>query len=220
MRTAALPALAAGAALVLASGIAGAVAPGQAPSQPPEVPDPKLGKAASIDIESDWVWVEAGARLLRQPEPASGYFVSVEVRTQLPVLERRDEWLLVRYGSSRGWISATGEHSGAKPASIGPPASLRRITRASEVFRLERQAEPLGPFALYTDVADDSILKALDRTSSHLASAYRQRFGLAGEPRSRETVLLFANEEDYRAFAQEDSAVISPDLRGHATPEI
>ena len=207
------------------AGVAGPEPPAERSLEPAPTP---LGKAAAIKDDGDWVWVEAGFRLLREPDFESGHLAYVEVRTQLEVLERHQHWVRVRHGALIGWIStvpqSTGDSTGESTAD-GPPAngtavSARYVARARDVFELEDSPESFGEFALYTDVTDDRILEILRKTSRHLPSAYKERYGLEGQPPVRETILLFAREADYRAFTLEDVARRRPDLRGHATPEI
>ena len=210
---------------VAAAGVAGPEPPVEPGLEPAPVP---LGKAAAIENDSDWVWAEAGSGLLREPDFESGHLAYVEVRTQLEVLERHQRWVRVRHGALIGWISTvlestgepTGESAAARPPASGTAVSARYVARARDVFELEDSPEFFGEFALYTDVTDDRILEILRKTSRHLPSAYKERYGLEGQPPVRETILLFAREADYRAFTLEEVARRRPDLRGHATPEI
>jgi hypothetical protein len=192
---------------------------GQAQEEPPERPPGPFGKSASIDVESEWAWADAGSRLLREPDFDSGLIAFVEVRTQVTVLERREDWLRVRYGSLTGWLSTV--DAAASRTTVGAGSgSAPYVERARETFELRPEPESLGGFALYTNVTDEKILKALHRASRQLPSAYSRRYGFTAEPLVRETILLFADEADYRAFSQEDIEKTGPDLRGHATPEV
>jgi hypothetical protein len=82
------------------------------------------------------------------------------------------------------------------------------------VARLAGDSEggSLGPWRLRTDVdphGREDLLRFLDRVAAQVPGLYRERYG-AGPAASvgTETVVLFARESDYRAFAEGDVALV------------
>jgi hypothetical protein len=186
-------------------------------------PDALLGTGAAIAVETDWISVEPGSPLYREPDTGSNPLAVIEVETELEVLERREDWLRVRHGALTGWISTRDEEGSARPSARASTESARQIARAREVFGPAERPGFFGEFSLYTDVEDKRLLSSLEKVSRHLPEAYASRYGLQGEPSGREAILLFEREADYRAFTLEsfgDHARHRPDLRGHSAPGI
>jgi hypothetical protein len=138
---------------------------------------------------------------------------TIDAESELPLIERSGGWARVRYGSRKGWVVVDPSRGGAAAEARGPgradPALLARA-----VARLAGDSEggSLGPWRLRTDVdphSREDLLRFLDRVAAQVPGLYRERYG-AGPAASvgTETVVLFAREGDYRAFAEGDVALV------------
>jgi len=123
------------------------------------------------------------------------------------VLEANGEWRLVRWRKIEGWVRArpeSGPPLGAAPEPVRPvaarPPAPARLQAARAGLRGGGRRLQVGPYPLYTDVEDASLLLLLDRAAAGLDMAYRERYGLAplGEP--AEAVVLFRERAAYQAF--------------------
>jgi len=200
-------------------------APGP-PSDPPSPPEEILGAPAAFSAESfaeERLPVAAGTPLRERPDPRSPALATVDAPSELPVVERRQGWALVRYGALRGWVaSGDGE---AAPGPVTPAArsaDAEILARAAARLGPEAAAAPgrLGPFFLRTDVPDPDLLAFLARVAADAVRVYRERYalepGLDPAVAEAETVVLFAREADYRAFTEEDVALAGLEEGGFA----
>lgn len=198
--------------------------PNGASGQEEEEPnEPTLGPRASFDLSgqsADTMPVEAGARLRAQPDFRSPEVTSMPEALELPVIERRGSWARVQYGHQRGWVLVR-DPAGTSPQGLAA-RRLEVLPSAEELAELGRHLEgggreaTLGPYRLLTDVAPSSRLEALDRLASQLSQAYEQRFGLALPAGSGEVVALFAEEADYRVYAEGSPELVGLEAAGHA----
>ena len=215
--------------LLFAAAFAGAAAaqPPDAPADQPEI----LGAPAAFGAEAvaePRVAVPAGQVVRELPDPRSASLAIIDVATELPVLERHEGWLRVRYGALVGWVivaDASAEDLAALAAvpvasgATGAGAEQRAEMRAAAEARLgpPAAARPrLGGWALLTDVDDPGLLDFLDRLAAGLPDLYRERFGLEPGAPGEEAVVLFAAEDDYRAFAREHAGLLGVEEGGHA----
>lgn len=98
--------------------------------------------------------------------------------------------------------------------SPGPDAA--RLERAAALLRPAGREGKLGPWRLFTDVADGPLLEKLGRVAARLPEGYRARFGLDAEPVEGEALVLFSREDAYRAFAADRKDLGTAATRGHA----
>lgn len=75
---------------------------------------------------------------------------------------------------------------------------------------------PFGPFVLYTDLGEPSTVAALQRVAGALPAAWSQRFGLPLPEPLAGTLVVFAREEDFRAFARQSGEDLDRGVRGSA----
>jgi hypothetical protein len=97
-----------------------------------------------------------------------------------------------------------------------PGPSSARLERAASLLRPAGREATLGPWRLFTDVADGPFLEQLGRVAARLPECYRARFGLDAEPRPGETLVLFARDASYRAFTADTAELRTLATRGHA----
>lgn len=202
----------------------------QAPagSAPDEVPSP-IGSRSAFDFsgEEEILRVEGGVRLRREPDASSPPLATIDVATDVPVLERVAGWTRVRYGAWVGWVPADGrEPAETRGRSVTltrpqPGAATRPIPDpdllALALDRLSEAASPshVGPFTLYTDSRRKRLVDRLVRLGGGLEETYSRRFGLpVGTVRG--TIVLYASEADYRAYLAAATEPAVSFARGHA----
>ena len=91
---------------------AGVAAGAQAADEPPPEPSPGeptvvLGAPSAFDLGASGegrLQVAAGTRVRERPDPGAGALAIVDAAVELAVVERRGEWVRVRYGGLGGWI--------------------------------------------------------------------------------------------------------------------
>ncbi len=191
---------------------------------------PILGAPPAFDLSGerhDMAWVEAEARLHQEPAVRSPTLVRVAVGAEFPVLERRGPWVRLRYGSWTGWVLLEGEDSAdpfegqglGEEAPVGWAAPFEpdpEHLRQARGFLAGERVTSLGAYRLYTDLTDEDLLSDLSRVASQLPELFEERFGLAAKPGENETVVLYAAEETYRAYAESRQERSVLDSSGHA----
>lgn len=212
----------------LRAGFASATPPGPAdpPAAEPEEPA-VLGAPPAFDLSgelAEQIRVEAGDRLHRAPAARSPVLTSFTAATELPVLERRGDWARVRYASWKGWVRLGGT-AAVDEAGLGEdfPATWATFTgpdpehleRARALLAHERRLS-LGPYELLTDVTDDPLLGELAGVAARLPEAFQRRYGLAAAAGAGETVVLYASDAAYRAYAGNEEGLAELESSGHA----
>ena len=190
--------------------------------EPPPREEAILGRPSAFGADEtaeDRIWVEAGRRLHERPDPRSAVLDTVTALAELPLIERRGPWALVRYGVWKGWVFLASEEAAEILTATPIPLSMRDrglIRRLREILGDHHVARRLGPYTLYSDVKDRGLIERLGSVTANLRTAYRERFSLDPGPVGDETVFLFASQEDYRSFEESEPAV-SQGAPGHAS---
>jgi hypothetical protein len=202
---------------------------GSASQEGTEVRVPQ-GAPSAFDLSApeETLVVAAGVRVRREPAAGSPPLVTVDATTELPVLERREGWVRVRYLGWAGWVPAAGREPAA---AAGHAASLAVQSPAAAPLRevpdpdllalaLARLLEPawattLGPFALHTDAPSGRLVDRLRAVGESLPESYSRRFGLTVDG-PRGAVVLYASEGSYRAYAAAADHPALRTARGHA----
>ncbi len=144
----------------------------------------------------------------------------IDVQVELPILDRRQHWLQVRYGSWKGWITQGGAaRTPVGDGRLAPDPAAWRLALAREMLGpvAEREVPSrLGPYALATDVEDPRLLRFLSRIAGHLPEAYRDRYGIEPRPAAGDAVVIFSREEDYRAYEARVRPETDRGALGHA----
>ncbi len=178
--------------------------------------DPRVAGGAS-----DLITVEPGARLHQRPDPRSPTLAMIDARIDLSIIDRREHWVRVRYGSWKGWIATSGVESDlvaeGRPAHAAWRLALAREMLASGAGQgIASALAKSGPFSLHTDVQDRGLLRMLSEVSSHLPAAYRERYGLEPPVAADDALILFSREQDYRAYEAEVRPEADRGALGHA----
>lgn len=93
---------------------------------------------------------------------------------------------------------------GPKPSVAADPALLADARR---FLGPAARPVPMGPYELWTDVDDPSLLVALDTLAARLDGEYAARTGLVPQGPSRESIVLFARLRDFQRWeAHHDGA--------------
>lgn len=191
---------------------------------PPQAQRPDLPPADAQIIEP--VWLEPGLRLYAEPTEASRQLAVVERYRSVVPRAVRDDWYRVEERGRLGWvrieprIATDGEPLlGSAPAPVLPVRA-----RAPDAEELERARAllvgettgRLGPYDIYTDVRNATLIHQLDRAADALEDVYRSRFGVepVGEPAG--AVVLFDRESAYRTYQSGDARLEGLPAAGHA----
>ena len=98
----------------------------------------------------------------------------------------------------------------------GRPPESEHLEAAKALLGVERPAGRLGPYDLYTDAAHRGAWAHLDRLAAEVEGVYRRRYGRPPLGESREAVVLFAEESDYRRFQAREERLGGLPAGGHA----
>lgn len=186
-----------------------------------------FGAPTAFDLSADReevIRIEADLALHGQPADRSPVLTRLADAADLPLLERRDPWVRVRYDSWLGWVrlgdGVAAPEGGGEPwwePRSGPDAE--RLARATSLLQGGRAAA-LGPYLLHTDVDNEALLGKLSVLAAQLPRVFEERYGLEVTPGEDETVVLYARDESYRAYVEGDADPVAADSLGHAVGEL
>ncbi|MCP4654437.1 MAG: hypothetical protein GY856_03350 [bacterium] len=215
--------------LALAAAAAAGLAQEPASEPPPFVPlrgnlddeSPVLGTSAAFDLSGETeehIWVEAGTPLYGQPALRSTILQQIDEPIPLPVVERTEGWVRVRYGSWKGWVALEGAPAAA-PSAVLPGADPEKLNAARALLGETASQRRLGAFTLYTDYTDvgaEKLLGWLAKVAESLPAVYEQYLGVRPVLGEDEAVVLFAGEQQYVDYVRTHTDVGDLDSRGHA----
>ena len=189
-----------------------------------ESDDTILGKPAQWRLEGDalgknTVAVVAGTPLLLEPwDDAEA--VGEAPGGLLSVWDRRPGWLQVIVGSTIGWVrlddldtaaTAVAEAAGeakpledsaargrSQPAAPIAPVHAEFVERARRILGGRGSEGRLGPFDLYTDLDNETLLSFLDVVASETPIAYLRLLDLPPTTRHEGAVVLLDRQDDYQ----------------------
>ncbi len=212
-----------------------AAAPGRAQE------DEILGVPAApgLSDSEERVTLGAGSVLRALPDPREAIIASVDTAVELPVVERRGDWVRVRLGSLKGWFY-TGSGTLPERPLVDPPPPGEPEEAPVDIADLQAVEEPgadrrrrvhellgeagrevaLGPFAMLTDLPAEVRLGRIPVVAERLHESFRERYGMEPGVGPAGTVVLFRTEEAYRRFEAEDVAVAELGLDGHASSDL
>lgn len=172
------------------------------------------------------VWLEPGLQLHAEPDEDSPELGVVESYRRVVPRGVRGPWHRVEVAGRLGWVRIDREPTepgepllGRDPAPVLPlparPPDEEKLARARILLDVE-SPRPLGPYDLYTDVTNATLLHRLGQVARTLEDVYRERFGVepVGEP--AEAVALFAEEADYRTYQSGEARLEGLPAAGHA----
>ncbi len=207
---------------------AGAVGkdPARSPATQTHVPPPLSGH--------DDVWVLPGMKLRREPSAEAPVILEMPAIANLQQLERRGDWYRVWRDGVTGWVLLEGYdqrmNQGEPPLGNAPepprplaptPPDPTRLARARAILgsalpdRGERQLA-LGPYTLYTDGRDDSLVAFLATLAAQLDALYTERYGCQPLGMPQGAVVLYQEESAYRQLQGASDRLHGLTATGHA----
>lgn len=172
------------------------------------------------------VWLPAGAEIHAAPDVDSPLVHRQQSVAGLPYDERRDDWFHLRTPVFEGWVRLPGYNevsdpplgSGQRPPKplAGRPPALDRLQQGLGAFSDVARRLSWGPYTVYTDVPDASLLEDCRQVASGLGRTYARRYGLTPKGSSGEVILLFHRHADYLSFQSEDAQIAGLPAAGHA----
>ncbi len=203
---------------VLALAAAAAAGLAQEPAdEPREDTGQVLGTSAAFDLSGETeehIWVEAGTPLYEQPALRSTILQQIDEEIPLPVVERSDGWVRVRYGSGKGWVALEGAAAAAATAVL-EGVDPEKLEAARALLGEAESQHRLGAFTLYTDAGAEIPLKVLARAAESLPAIYEQVFGIRPVLRGDEAVVLYAGEQQYVDYVRTHTEVGHLESQGH-----
>lgn len=174
---------------------------------------------------TDWFWLLPGNPIREKPEGGSRVVGELNAMAFLPVIGDVGDWVEVMHNGESGWVQR----------SWTPPFNRRKARRgimrhraepvrgnagdrlyeARKVLGIKRPKVKLGAYTLYTDVEDQELLDFLNTTALAAEEAYFARYGRLPEGNPTRSVVLFAEEEDYRRYSESSNTPTSSHV-GHA----
>lgn len=182
---------------------------------PPTGPPPEASAAGSVHLgetldldgdESLMIRVPAGTPGRKEASDSAPLELEITTAEAFPVVEQRGSWFHIRRGEQATWVHIN-EPGRLFKVSSGRPARRPAISPSPDLVRAAREqmtnsgrSLTCGPYDLYTDTVDGSLLAACDRLAGQVDSLYRSRFGVAPVDTPREAIFLFAERESFRRF--------------------
>ena len=184
-----------------------------APAEP--VPPPLGPRAALPVVQSvELLQLRAGSRLRLRPQPEAPVALILDEALALPIVERREGWVAVRYGQRILWFAAPG---GLVPAGAErSPEEERRLVRARALLPAGTTALACGPFTLWLDPDDGARRQRLCAVAAELPAGYTQRYGLKAEGLRQTEVVILTRDEDFARYAAADADLAPIRAQGHA----
>lgn len=160
---------------------------------------------------SSWRWFLPEQPLHETPGSRVAPDAHLSGLSYLPVLEEQGDWVEVIHGANRAWIDRSWRPPHKRKASrrgivrsrTEPVRGSDRgaLRRARKKHGVEKSTRTLGPYQLYTDVEDDSLLDFLDQVARLAEDAFFARFGRLPSGDPHRSIIIFAEESTYRSFA-------------------
>ncbi|HMB53611.1 MAG TPA: hypothetical protein VKU40_09860, partial [Thermoanaerobaculia bacterium] len=162
-----------------------------------------FAETTAAPAPGDLLTLPAGSVLRPLASPVAPPLATLTAAAEVEVLEVSGRWLRVRWRQTTGWLDPVAEPADEAPA---PAASQDDVAVAREVLGSAARDLRAGPFVLITDVGGP-LPELLDRLAAEVVEAYAARYGLPLPPDAGDadhgTVVLFAEESDFRAFAEQ-----------------
>ncbi|RMH18992.1 MAG: hypothetical protein D6696_11850 [Acidobacteria bacterium] len=201
------------------------------PPPPAEEGEPPAEEAPEVVVvepppltDRDLVWVEPGMELRARPAEDAKVLARFDAYANLDASEVRGGWARVRFRGRRGWVYSERLARGEPPMGRDPepprplepqPPDPERLAAARALLDGERRVA-LGPYALYTDVDNDLLLRRLEALARRLDAIYAIRFGRKPQGEPRAAVVLFRTAAAYRRFQEQTEELVGLRAAGHS----
>ena len=199
------------------------------PPAPPIEEDPELVEYVEPTIPpvgEGYVWVLPGTVMRREPSASSPKILQFDLIANVTRLEKRGDWFRIWRRGRVGWVFLEGYDDenppyGSDPDPVLPlpsaaPAAEALVSARGFLKGGGRELE-LGPYRLWTDSDDDSLLEYLGRLADGVSRSYVERYGrrpLGAE--TLEVVVLYKDEASYRRLQGLSDELLGLDAGGHA----
>ena len=187
----------------------------------PSIPRPS--RRTSIPDDAEWHWFLPGQAVASSPGDGGIVRQYLSSMAYLPILERDGEWGKVIFQQEEGWIDTSWEPSfSRRKARRGiarhrtepiRASSTQRLKKARKILGVDRPSRKLGPYDLFTDIEDESLLDFLDQTAQRAEDAYFARFGRLPSGDPRRSIVFFADKDSYVEYSGDELGLRSA---GHA----
>lgn len=209
------------------------------PSLPPP---PTSGPEADAEVErpAPWVppslppaggretvWVLPGASLREAPSDSAPVVLVFPVTANAIKLERLGDWFRVHHAGAEGWVHLEGyDETGGPPYGEAPEPPRALMPRAADedtlamargLFGERERSVRIGPYAAYTDVRDDDLIRHLDGLAAQIEALYEARYGChpLGSPRA--SLVVYRSELTYRILERRSERIAGLHSAGHAS---
>ena len=208
--------------------------PGSAGGGGPGVGVP-MPQDPSIHDARPWIWLEEGTEIRAAPTTRAPRVATTSVLANLPYDERRGDWYRVRKGTTEGWALVRGQplawQSAAEGGPVGPmtdvttpvlplpsrPPDPEWLGKALDLLGPDVREATVGPYRLYTDLAQPRFIDRMDAVVSQLEDLYRERFGLEPIEGAREVIVLYALRADYDALSHQEERLRGIDAAAYVS---
>lgn len=189
--------------------------------------DRPVATTAAMDLE----FVGTGARLLAEPRASAELVRITDSLRRYEVLERRDSWALLLLGRTddeveSAWVDLEAERdmsepprgNAPEPPRPRPAAAATREQIDAVMAHLEQPIEQSSAagYSLLLGLRDPVLTGALRAELLEIESAYSARYRLEPLGDAAETVVVFRDEENYRAFQETAPALAGLRSAGHS----
>lgn len=171
--------------------------------------------------QPEHVFVGGGAVLRSAPDPGARELGRTRTILAFEILARQGPWIEVAYlpgaaEETTAWIdlAAPREQRPILGEAPIPPAPLPGKTADERLLALARSLlrEPkegrLGPYSLFHDLSDETVLGRLDHLAAAIEAAYAGRYGRAPTGRPAETVVIFERLASYRELQEQEAKLV------------
>jgi hypothetical protein len=199
------------------------------PTPPPTAAPPVAGvPGPSLPyLALEWDWFLPGQPIRAAATATAPLQAHLPSMAFLPVLDRDGSWVEVMYQSRRGWLDTLWQpphrRRGAKRGLLRHrheplrASDRTRLRAARKILGVDGSKLHVGAYALLTDIEDEKLLELLDSAAETAEEAYFARYGRLPSGDPSRSVILFAEEADYRRYtAQQTSAAPAVAHTGHA----
>ncbi len=169
---------------------------------------------AARPADAEHVTLPAGARLHLEPDPSSPALTMLDEETLVEVLERKDDWVRVGYGTWRGWareaapVSLLSERGGPNVPQEWVAGTL--LARARSLLRDGGREVPFARRTLVTDVRDDALLARLEEAVLAATASLGDRWRLRVPVKPGSYVFLFESAEAGRRLGAVACGPVGP----------
>lgn len=190
-------------------------------------PDGTLEGDATWVSSAVHVWVVPGVEIRDTPSLGGKVLLKMDAIANLPWTERKGDYFYVTHREVKGWVFLPGYDDGkaeAPPLGMAPeppgPIQAREadaavLAKAREVFRGREKLGWVGPYQLYSDVADAALLERLSFLADQVEPIYEKRHGHPGAGVAKGAVVLYAEEGAYRVFQAQSNSLRGLASSGH-----